>query len=66
LSLTTAAALAAPGSCAGPRIAASASLREALSELLWSGSEAGLVIEADGSPRGIVTVAAILAHGRPA
>ena len=33
LSLTTAAALAAPGSCAGPRIAASASLREALSEL---------------------------------
>jgi len=66
LSLTTAAALAAPGSCAGPRIAASASLREALSELLWSGSEAGQVIEADGSPRGIVTVAAILAHGRPA
>jgi osmoprotectant transport system ATP-binding protein len=44
----------------------SASLRQVLSELLWRGSECATVVDADGTPRGQLTVAAILAHGRPA
>ena len=48
-----------------PIIPASASLREALSELLWRGSDSGTVVDADNKPRGRLTVAAILARGRP-
>ena len=44
---------------------ASASLREALSELLWRGSESAIVVDGNGTPRGRLTVAAILARGRP-
>ena len=65
LSLTTAGEAALPGASAGPTVAASASLREALSELLWRGAESATVTDADGTPRGRLTVAAILARGRP-
>ena len=49
----------------GPIIRASASLREALSELLWRGSESGTVVDENDKPCGRLTVAAILARGRP-
>jgi osmoprotectant transport system ATP-binding protein len=65
LSLTTAGEVAQAGAAEGPAIAASASLREALSELVWRGAESAPVIDADGTVRGRLTVAAILAHGRP-
>ncbi len=66
LSLTTAGEAAVPGLSAGPRVAASVSLREALSELVWKGAESAQVIDADGTARGHLTVASILGHGRPA
>jgi osmoprotectant transport system ATP-binding protein len=50
LSLTTAAEASEPGAVEGPSIAGSASLREALSELLWSGASALNVKRADGKP----------------
>jgi osmoprotectant transport system ATP-binding protein len=65
LSLTTAGEVALPGSADGPRVAASASLREVLSELLWCGAASAAVVGEDGTPRGHLTVAAILARGRP-
>jgi osmoprotectant transport system ATP-binding protein len=65
LALTTAGQAALPGNSEGPRVASSASLREVLSELLWSGATSALVLGDDGVPRGQLTVAAILAHGRP-
>jgi osmoprotectant transport system ATP-binding protein len=65
LSLTTAGEVAVPGPAAGPKVAAAATLREALSEILWCGADAAQVVAPDGAPRGSLTVAAILAHGRP-
>jgi osmoprotectant transport system ATP-binding protein len=65
LSLTTAGEAAIAGVCDGPKVAASASLREVLSELVWCGATAAVVLAEDGSPRGHLTMAAILAHGRP-
>jgi osmoprotectant transport system ATP-binding protein len=65
LALTTAGEAALPGGSDGPRVASSASLREVLSELLWSGAASALVLGEDGAPRGQLTVAAILARGRP-
>jgi osmoprotectant transport system ATP-binding protein len=65
LSLTTAGEAAQPGVSDGPAIAASASLRDALSELLWQGSQSAAVVEADGTARGRLTLGAILEHGRP-
>jgi osmoprotectant transport system ATP-binding protein len=65
LALTTAGEAALPGSSEGPRVASSASLRDVLSELLWSGAASALVLGEDGSPRGQLSVAAILARGRP-
>jgi osmoprotectant transport system ATP-binding protein len=65
LALTTAGQAALPGGSEGPRVASSASLREVLSELLWSGATSALVFGQDGVPCGHLTVAAILAHGRP-
>jgi osmoprotectant transport system ATP-binding protein len=70
LSLTTAGEAALPVSpdeaaAGGPVIPASASLREALSELLWRGSDSGTVVDDDDKPCGRLTVAAILARGRP-
>jgi osmoprotectant transport system ATP-binding protein len=66
LSLTSAGEAAIPGASGGPAIAASASLRDALSELVWRGADSIAVVDGDGRPRGRLTVAAILAHGRPA
>ena len=65
LSLMTAGEVAIPGASDGPVVAASASLRDVLSDLVWRGAESATVVEADGTPRGRLTVAAILAHGRP-
>jgi osmoprotectant transport system ATP-binding protein len=65
LALTTAGEAALPGASDGPRVASSASLREVLSELLWSGAPSALVLSEDGTPRGQLTLAAILARGRP-
>jgi osmoprotectant transport system ATP-binding protein len=65
LSLTTAGEAALPGVSDGPAVAASASLREALSELVWSGAESAAVMDADGTRRGRLTLATILARGRP-
>jgi osmoprotectant transport system ATP-binding protein len=64
LSLTTAGELVEPGPSEGRTVAASATLREVLSDLLWSGAEAATVINADGTRAGRVTLARILAHGR--
>ena len=66
LSLTPVAEVAVPGNSSGPPVLASASLREVLSEILWAGADSARVVDADGSPRGCVSLAAILAHGRPA
>jgi osmoprotectant transport system ATP-binding protein len=65
LSLTTAGEVALPGSSDGPAVAASASLREVLSQLLWCGADSVRVVGEDGATRGHLTVKAILAHGRP-
>jgi osmoprotectant transport system ATP-binding protein len=70
LSLTTAGEAALPsapsdGIADGPVVPATASLREVLSELLWRGSECATVVDANGTPCGWLTVAAILARGRP-
>jgi len=65
LSLTTAGEAALPGASNGPAVASSASLREVLSELVWCGAESAAVMDADGTPRGYLTIAAILARGRP-
>ncbi len=65
LSLTTAGEAALPGASDGPTVAASASLREVLSELVWRGCESAIVTDPDGTPRGRLTVAAILSRGRP-
>ena len=64
LSLTTAGDAAEPGAGEGPVVPASASLRDVLAALLWSGAAAAAVQRPDGSPAGRVTLAAILARGR--
>ena len=66
LSLTTAAEASEPGAAEGPSVAASASLRDVLSELVWSGAAEATVMGADGKPAGRLTIAAILARGRQA
>ena len=65
LSLITAGEAALPGASDGPAVAPTASLRDALSELLWRGADSARVVDADGTVRGRLTVAAILARGRP-
>lgn len=66
LSLKTAGDAAVPGAADGPAVAASLSLRDALSELVWRGAESIPVVNADGTPRGRLTMSAVLEHGRPA
>jgi osmoprotectant transport system ATP-binding protein len=66
LSLTTAGEAAEPGAAEGPAVPAAASLRDVLAELLWSGAPAAAVVNADGTPGGRLTLAAILARGRSA
>ncbi|MDE2305398.1 MAG: ABC transporter ATP-binding protein [Gammaproteobacteria bacterium] len=46
------------------RVREDASLRDVLSELLWSGSPAAAVVDAEGRTLGWLTVAAILAQAR--
>jgi osmoprotectant transport system ATP-binding protein len=65
LSLVTAGEAALPGVAEGPVVAPTASLREVLSELVWSGADAARVVDADGTLRGRLTVADILARGAP-
>jgi osmoprotectant transport system ATP-binding protein len=65
LALTSAGEAALPGGSEGLRVAASASLREVLSELLWRGESSALVLGEDGAARGQLTVAAILARAHP-
>jgi osmoprotectant transport system ATP-binding protein len=65
LSLTTAGEAAMPGGSDGPTVAASANLREVLSELVWRGEGSARVQGEDGTACGHVTVDAILARGRP-
>ncbi len=65
LSLTRAAAVALPGAAPGPKLQGSASLREALSEMLWSGSQSCEVIGIEGGAPTHLTVNAILERARP-
>ena len=66
LALTTAGEVSEPGVVTeGPTVPASASLREVLSDLVWSGVASATVLNADGTPRGRLTLTAILARGRP-
>jgi osmoprotectant transport system ATP-binding protein len=65
LSLVTAGEAVVPGVSEGPAVAPNTTLREVLSELVWSGAESARVVDADGTARGRLTIAAILAHGRP-
>ncbi len=64
LSLTTAGALAEPGPSEERTVAASASLREVLSDLVWNGAQACTVLNPDGTPTGRVTLERILSHGK--
>ena len=64
LSLTKVGEAAEAGEAAGPSISETASLRDALSELIARGAESLPVAAADGAPRGRVALAAILARAR--
>ena len=64
LSLTNAGDVVTPGPTTGINVAASASLRDVLSDLVWQGAAAANVLDANGTPRGHLTVAGVLAHGR--
>jgi osmoprotectant transport system ATP-binding protein len=65
LALTTAGEAAEAGATGGPTVAASATLRDVLSDLVWSGAPEATVLNEDGTPRGRLTLAGILAHGKP-
>ena len=54
-----------PGQAEGEPIAASESLHDALSRLLWTGRKALPVADASGAIIGQVSVGGILQHGRP-
>lgn len=62
LSLTKVAELVEPGSAAGAPIPATASLRDALSDLLWRGADAAPVASVDGGPLGRITLPSIVAR----
>jgi osmoprotectant transport system ATP-binding protein len=65
LALIPAGEAALPGAGEGPAVASSATLRDVLCELVWRGVDSVGVVDPDGTPRGRLTVAAILARGRP-
>lgn len=65
LALTTAGEAAEAGAAHGPTVSASATLRDVLSDLVWSGAPEATVINADGTPRGRLTLAGILVRGKP-
>ena len=62
LSLATAAEAVEPGAADGAAVAAEASLRDALAELLWSHRAAAPVADRDGRPLGRVTLAGLVAR----
>ena len=64
LSLTAASELSEPGACNGPAMPSSASLREVLAELVWSGASSANLREPGGAVTGHITLESILAHGR--
>ena len=64
LALTCASELAEPGDCAGPRVPATASLRDVLAELVWTGATAATIADPSGTGTRHVTMAAIFAFGR--
>jgi osmoprotectant transport system ATP-binding protein len=64
LSLIKAGESAEPGALEGPAVPADATLRDALAELLWRGTDATAVARADGTPVGHLTLQGILARGR--
>jgi osmoprotectant transport system ATP-binding protein len=66
LSLVKAGAVVEPGEVDGPTVAATATLRDVLSELLWRGSTQANVLGGDGTIAGHVQLATILARGRDA
>jgi len=66
LSLTRAADAVEPGEGDGPSVAAGASLREVLSELVWSGAGAATVRDAEGRPLGRLSIGRLLTFGRQA
>jgi osmoprotectant transport system ATP-binding protein len=66
LSLRTAGEVATPGMPAALKIGATATLRDALAELIWHGAEAASVVGSDGAIVGRVTIAALLAAGQRA
>jgi osmoprotectant transport system ATP-binding protein len=66
LSLRTAGEVATPGMPAVLKIAAAATLRDALAELIWHGAEAASVVGSDGAIVGRVTITALLAAGQRA
>jgi osmoprotectant transport system ATP-binding protein len=66
LSLTTAGEAAESGQVDGPVVPWSATLRDVLAELVWSGAAAARVVGPDGDSMGQVTLARILARGRQA
>jgi osmoprotectant transport system ATP-binding protein len=65
LALTTAGQAAEPGCARGPTVPASATLRDVLSDLVWNGAPEVTVVNADGTPRGRLTLSSILARGKP-
>ena len=69
LSLTTAGEVAVASTAMarvaeGPTVAASASLRDVLSDLVWRGTDSIVVVNEDGSVLGSLTIADILKQGR--
>ena len=64
LALATAGEAAEPGTASGPAIPAETSLRDALAEIVWAGTEALPVAANDGTPLGRVTLRGIVARGR--
>ena len=66
LALLTAAEVARTGSAQGPSVPATATLRDVLAELVWQGATAANVVDAAGVAVGHVSLADILARGRPA
>ena len=66
LSLITAGDVAVPGAGSGLSVASTASLRDVLSDLLWTGAEQATVLGPDGVPAGHLAVGDILARARPA
>jgi osmoprotectant transport system ATP-binding protein len=64
LSLSSAGELAEPGPIEARTVAANASLRVVLSDLIWSGAGAVSVLNSDGTSAGRLTLERILAHAR--